>query len=144
MLDALESVAVGAVVIVRFRLQAGIAPSQLISENNNNVTLLSSIRQKLSQAQQAQLSQYYNINPSKWAGVRSAQKPQEIIITRAARKGAKLAKNGSKIAIAGIEAKTADAERFQRQIKDCIDRNEKTLDRLSKSLYGLIKASMIK
>lgn len=126
------------------KLQAGIAPSQLISENNNNVTLLSSIRQKLSQAQQAQLSQYYNINPSKWAGVRSAQKPQEIIITRAARKGAKLAKNGSKIAIAGIEAKTADAERFQRQIKDCIDRNEKTLDRLSKSLYGLIKASMIK
>ena len=126
------------------RLQAGIAPSQLISENNNNVTLLSSIRWKLSQAQQAQLSQYYNINPSKWAGVRSAQKPQEIIITRAARKGAKLAKNGSKIAIAGIEAKTADAERFQRQIKDCIDRNEKTLDRLSKSLYGLIKASMIK
>ena len=57
--------------------------------------------------------------------IRSAQKPQEIIITRAARKGAKLAKNGSKIAIAGIEAKTADAERFQRQIKDCIDRNEK-------------------
>lgn len=126
------------------RLQAGTAPSQLISENNNNVTLLSSIRQKLSQAQQAQLSQYYNINPSKWAGVRSAQKPQEIIITRAARKGAKLAKNSSKIAIAGIEAKTVDAERFQRQIKDCIDRNEKTLDRLSKSLYGLIKASMIK
>lgn len=126
------------------RLWAGIAPSQLISENNNNVTLLSSIRQKLSQAQRAQLSQYYNINPSKWVGVRSAQKPQEIIITRAARKGAKLAKNGSKIAIAGIEAKTADAERFQRQIKDCIDRNEKTLDRLSKSLYGLIKASMIK
>lgn len=54
------------------------------------------------------------------------------------------AKNGSKIAVAGIEAKTADAERFQKQIKDCIDRNEKTLDRLSKSLYGLIKASMIK
>ena len=48
------------------------------------------------------------------------------------------------IAVAGIEAKTADAERFQKQIKDCIDRNEKTLDRLSKSLYGLIKASMIK
>lgn len=59
------------------RLQAGIAPSQLISENNNNVTLLSSIRQKLSQAQQAQLSQYYNINPSKWAGVRSAQNPRK-------------------------------------------------------------------
>lgn len=35
------------------------------------------------------------------------------------------AKNGSKIAVAGIEAKTADAERFQKQIKDCIDRNEK-------------------
>lgn len=126
------------------RLQEGIAPSQLISENNNNVALLSSIKEKLSQAQRAQLSQYYNINPSKWAGVRSAQKPQEIIITRAARKGAKLAKNDYKIAIAGIKAKTADAERCQRQIKDCIDRNEKTLDRLSKSLYGLIKASMIK
>ena len=30
------------------------------------------------------------------------------------------------------------------QIKECIDRNEKVIDRLSKSLYGLIKASMIK
>lgn len=54
------------------------------------------------------------------------------------------AKNGSKIAVAGIEAKTADAERFQKQIKETIDRNEKAIDRLSKSLYGIIKASMIK
>ena len=40
------------------------------------------------------------------------------------------AKNGSKIAVAGIEAKTADAERFQKQIKETIDRNEKAIDRL--------------
>jgi hypothetical protein len=53
-------------------------------------------------------------------------------------------KNGAKIAIAGIHAKTADAERFQRQIKECIDRNEKAIDRLSKTLYGIIKSSMIK
>ena len=57
---------------------------------------------------------------------------------------ARSAKNGAKITVAGIEAKTADAERFQKQIKECIDRNEKVIDRLSKSLYGLIKASITK
>lgn len=60
------------------------------------------------------------------------------------KRGVVSAKNGSKIAVAGIEAKTADAERFQKQIKETIDRNEKAIDRLSKSLYGIIKASMIK
>ena len=68
--------------------------------------------------------------------------PEQISIIK--KGGVVSAKNGSKIAVAGIEAKTADAERFQKQIKECIDRNEKAIDRLSKSLYGLIKASMIK
>lgn len=84
--------------------------------------------------QQENKAQHYNIPNTRWSASISFVKKGGIIS----------AKNGSKIAVAGIEAKTADAERFQKQIKDCIDRNEKTLDRLSKSLYGLIKASMIK
>lgn len=55
-----------------------------------------------------------------------------------------IAKNGAKIIVAGIQAKTKDAERFQKQIKNSIDRNEKLLDRLSKSLYGYVKASIVK
>lgn len=53
-------------------------------------------------------------------------------------------KNGSKIEVANIRAKTERAKRFQNQIEKAIDRNEKILNRLSKSLYGYVKASIVK
>ena len=59
------------------------------------------------------------------------------------RLGGKLAKGGRTsadyIAVAGIQARTSDANRFQRQIKATIDRNEKVIDRLARSMYDLIK-----
>lgn len=101
--------------------------------------------QKVSRVETDQLRQYYNIPNTRWSGKAGVPNtPWSASISFVKKGGIISAKNGSKIAVAGIEAKTADAERFQKQIKDCIDRNEKTLDRLSKSLYGLIKASMIK
>lgn len=98
--------------------------------------------QKVSRVENEQLRQYYNIPNTRWSGKSMQSIPEQISIIK--KGGVVSAKNGSKIAVAGIEAKTADAERFQKQIKECIDRNEKAIDRLSKSLYGLIKASMIK
>lgn len=101
--------------------------------------------QKVSRVETDQLRQHYNIPNTRWSGKAGVPNtPWSASISFVKKGGIISAKNGSKIAVAGIEAKTADAERFQKQIKDCIDRNEKTLDRLSKSLYGLIKASMIK
>lgn len=94
--------------------------------------------QKVSRAETDQLRQYHNVPNTRWAG-KTMNTPWSPTISKAV-----YGKNGAKIAVAGIKARTADAERFQKQIKECIDRNDKAIDRLSKSLYGLIKASMIK
>ena len=97
---------------------------------------------KVSRVENEQLRQHYNIPNTRWSGKSMQSIPEWISIIK--KGGVVSAKNGSKIVVAGIEAKTADAERFQKQIKETIDRNEKAIDRLSKSLYGIIKASMIK
>ena len=119
------------------KVLSGTNPSDLLSspQEFNSYKLAA---QKVSRAETEQLRQYYNIPNTRWSG-KTMNTPWSLTMSKAIS-----AKNGAKIDIAGIEAKTADAERFQKQIKECIDRNEKVIDRLSKSLYGLIKASMIK
>lgn len=124
------------------KVLSGTNPSSLSTQEFNSYRLAA---QKVSRVETDQLRQHYNIPNTRWSGKAGVPNtPWSASISFVKKGGIISAKNGSKIAVAGIEAKTADAERFQRQIKDCIDRNEKTLDRLSKSLYGLIKASMIK
>lgn len=117
------------------KVLSGTNPSSLPSQEFNSYKLAA---QKVSRVETEQLRQYYNVPNTRWSG-KTPSTPWSPTISKAIS-----AKNGAKIAVAGIEAKTADAERFQKQIKECIDRNEKAIDRLSKSLYGLIKASMIK
>ena len=117
------------------KVLSGTNPSSLSSQEFNSYKLAA---QKVSRVETEQLRQYYNIPNTRWSR-KTPSTPWSPTISKAVS-----AKNGAKIAIAGIKAKTADAERFQKQIKECIDRNEKAIDRLSKSLYGLIKASMIK
>lgn len=124
------------------KVLSGTNPSSLSTQEFNSYRLAA---QKVSRVETDQLRQHYNIPNTRWSGKAGVPNtPWSTSISFVKKGGVISAKNGSKIAVAGIEAKTADAERFQKQIKDCIDRNEKTLDRLSKSLYGLIKASMIK
>lgn len=124
------------------KVLSGTNPSSLSTQEFNSYRLAA---QKVSRVETDQLRQHYNIPNTRWSGKAGVPNtPWSASISFVKKGGIISAKNGSKIAVAGIEAKTADAERFQKQIKDCIDRNEKTLDRLSKSLYGLIKTSMIK
>lgn len=124
------------------KVLSGTNPSSLSTQEFNSYRLAA---QKVSRVETDQLRQHYNIPNTRWSGKAGVPNtPWSASISFVKKGGIISAKNGSKIAVAGIEAKTVDAERFQKQIKDCIDRNEKTLDRLSKSLYGLIKASMIK
>lgn len=120
------------------KVLSGTNPSSLQPNEFNQYRLA---MQKVSRVENEQLRQHYNIPNTRWSGKSMQSIPEQISIIE---KGVVSAKNGSKIAVAGIEAKTADAERFQKQIKETIDRNEKAIDRLSKSLYGIIKASMIK
>lgn len=121
------------------KVLSGTNPSSLQPNEFNQYKLA---MQKVSGVENEQLRQYYNILNTRWSGKSMPSIPEQISIIK--KGGVVSAKNGSKIAVAGIEAKTADAERFQKQIKETIDRNEKAIDRLSKSLYGIIKASMIK
>lgn len=121
------------------KVLSGTNPSSLQPNEFNQYRLA---MQKVSRVENEQLRQHYNIPNTRWSGKSMQSIPEQISIIK--KGGVVSAKNGSKIAVAGIEAKTADAERFQKQIKETIDRNEKAIDRLSKSLYGLIKASMIK
>lgn len=121
------------------KVLSGTNPSSLSTQEFNSYRLAA---QKVSRVETDQLRQHYNIPNTRWSGKSMQSIPEQISIIK--KGGVVSAKNGSKIAVAGIEAKTADAERFQKQIKETIDRNEKAIDRLSKSLYGIIKASMIK
>lgn len=121
------------------KVLSGTNPSSLQPNEFNQYKLA---MQKVSRVENEQLRQHYNIPNTRWSGKSMQSIPEQISIIK--KGGVVSAKNGSKIAVAGIEAKTADAERFQKQIKETIDRNEKAIDRLSKSLYGIIKASMIK
>lgn len=121
------------------KVLSGTNPSSLQPNEFNQYRLA---MQKVSRVENEQLRQHYNIPNTRWSGKSMQSIPEQISIIK--KGGVVSAKNGSKIAVAGIKAKTADAERFQKQIKETIDRNEKAIDRLSKSLYGIIKASMIK
>ena len=121
------------------KVLSGTNPSSLQPNEFNQYRLA---MQKVSRVENEQLRQHYNIPNTRWSGKSMQSIPEQISIIK--KGGVVSAKNGSKIAVAGIEAKTADAERFQKQIKETIDRNEKAIDRLSKSLYGIIQASMIK
>ena len=114
--------------------------STLASDNERRAYLEAS--KIASQLETQMLREHLGIPASRWSGIRTmatTKQPWKETITDPIS-----AKNGAKIAVAGIQAKTKDAERFQRQIKEAIDRNEKALDRLSKSLYGYIKASIVK
>lgn len=53
------------------------------------------------------------------------------------------AKEGTKIRLANIRTKQKNKDRFAKQIKSDLDRNEKALARLSKSIYSYIKGKMV-
>lgn len=121
------------------KMMAGADYTSLDTEKGEDQLYLQA-RSKVTQAEQRQLGEYYGIQPSKWSGVRKFHE-QEI----KARNEDEIPglKDGGKVKVAGIKAKTADAERFQKAILASIERNEKVLDRLSKSMYGYIKASIV-
>lgn len=107
------------------KVLSGTNPSSLQPNEFNQYRLA---MQKVSRVENEQLRQHYNIPNTRWSGKSMQSIPEQISIIK--KGGVVSAKNGSKIAVAGIEAKTADAERFQKQIKECIDRNEKAIDYL--------------
>lgn len=142
------------------QVQTGaIAPSEL-SKDSRKWNLFIKAQKVAQELESELLREHKNIPRSKWHTSRKIAFDNEYAIKikkyvndgktideaiRLALKeknGGVLAKNGAKIAVAQIKARTKNAELFQKQIKESIDRNEKVLDRLSKSLYGYVKASI--
>lgn len=120
------------------KVVSGTNVSTLSKEDKQKYLDVAKIAQQL---ENQALREYYNVGNTRWTNLRrfSTNKPQQsdnITITER--------KNGGKIIVAGIKAKTADAERFQKSIKASIDRHEKILDRLSKGLYKQVNTLIIK
>lgn len=86
------------------KVLSGADPSSLSSKEEFNSYKLA--LQKVSRAETNQLRQYYDIPNTRWSG-KTPSTSWSPTISKAIS-----AKNGAKIAIAGIKAKTADAERF--------------------------------
>lgn len=107
------------------KVLSGTNPSSLQPNEFNQYRLA---MQKVSRVENEQLRQHYNIPNTRWSGKSMQSIPEQISIIK--KGGVVSAKNGSKIAVAGIEAKTADAERFQKQIKECIEMRKPQIDYL--------------
>lgn len=121
------------------QVKTGVLKPSDIAKDAEQYKLFQQAALLASDLENEQLRQYKGIPASRWAGVRAklASPEQDYIHITSA-------KDGAKIIVAGIKAKTADAERFQKSIKESLDRHEKILDRISKSLYGYIKQSIVK
>ena len=148
------------------QVQLGVLTPSEVQKDANKWDLFMKATKIAQELESDQLRESKNIPKSKWSNSRklAIQKEYEILIKEYTGQGLSFeqadqkareqltaqkrdggiieAKDGSKIEVARIKARTKNAELFQKQIKDSIDRNEKVLDRLSKSLYGYVKASI--
>lgn len=121
------------------KMMAGADYTDLDSSTGEDKLYLQA-RKKVSQAEQRQLSEYYKIPQSRWSRIQTVlnEEPNPLNIRHEGEY-----KKGGKLEVAGIKAKTANAERFQKNILESIKRNDKILDRVSKSMYGYIKSSIV-
>lgn len=101
------------------QIMAGVQPSSL-QNDANKLKLLYSAQKKISQAEQNQLKQYYNISQTKWANARQYNSPSFTPKIHLVRKGQK------------IKSNLADIREFQKQIKEGIKRSDKAIERLFK------------
>ena len=112
-------------------------PSSLTGADEQNYLKARNIYEQL---YNKMLKSYMGIPDTPWSNVRmfNAPKTEEFtpVITNP-----RSMKNGAKIEIAKIKARSKDADRFQKQIKEYHDRHQKMLEKLADSIYGFIKTS---
>lgn len=134
-------------VAVLKELNSGKSISDLSEEQQKLMTEVNKIIEELVTSRYAEwrgLIRYYTGTPK----INTEENnDEEVVIVKKEKKGddeegAAVKKKGGKIEVAGIKARTDDAERFQKLIIESIKRNEKTLDRLSKSMVNYVKDIM--
>lgn len=110
-----------------------IAPSSLASDTTK-YNLFAQAARRASELEEEQFRIYKGIPESKWKVARQMAEKKDNI---------QYDKEGAKIRIQNSKVKTKNADRFTKQIKSDLDRNEKALARLSKSIYSYIKGKMV-
>lgn len=121
-------------------LNSGKTFSSLSTDQQQAVLSANNIIQKLETSEWAKYKGLKRYDAARQFIKQESNPLDELEVTDPAT-GKKL-KDGGKIAVAGIRAKTADAERFQKLILESIKRHEKALDRLSKSMTSYVKDIM--
>lgn len=111
-----------------------IAPSSLTTDPVK-YQLFMRVADAASKLEREEFKTYMGIQNSKWTPIRqlATQKEHEL----------RIAKEGTKLRIQNSRVKTKNADRFAKQLKSDLDRNDKVLARLSKSIYSYIKGQMV-
>lgn len=113
-----------------------ITPSSL-SSDTTKYQLFIEAAETASKLEQEEFKKYKGIPDSKWSKVRNIASKKvddsEFVI----------AKEGTKLRIQNSKVRTKNADRFAKQLKSDLDRNDKVLARLSKSIYNYIKGQIV-
>ena len=102
-----------------------ITPSSLSSDTTKYQAFMEAA-EAASKLEQEEFKVHKGIN-TKWTPIRRAAKARE----------------GTKLKIQNSRVRTKNADRFAKQVKSDLDRNDKALARLSKSIYSYIKGQMV-
>lgn len=113
-----------------------ITPSSL-SSDATKYQLFMEVADAASKLEQEEFKKYKGIPNSRWSKIRgiASEKTDDGITV--------VAKEGTKLKIQNSRVRTKNADRFAKQLKSDLDRNDKALARLSKSIYSYIKGQMV-
>lgn len=119
------------------QVKKGLVTPSSLSSDTTKYQLFMEVADAASKLEQEEFKKYKGIPNSRWSKVRdiAAGKTDDGITL--------VAKEGTKLKIQNSRVRTKNADRFAKQLKSDLDRNDKALARLSKSIYSYIKGQMV-
>ena len=118
------------------QVKKGLVTPSSLSSDATKYQLFMEVANAASKLEQEEFKKYKGIPNSRWSKVRN-------IATEKTDDGVIIGKEGTKLKIQNSRVRTKNADRFAKQLKSDLDRNDKALARLSKSIYSYIKGQMV-
>lgn len=118
------------------QVKKGLVTPSSLSSDATKYQLFMEVADEASKLEQEEFKKYKGIPNSRWSKVRN-------IATEKTDDGVIIGKEGTKLKIQNSRVRTKNADRFAKQVKSDLDRNDKALARLSKSIYSYIKGQMV-
>ena len=118
------------------QVKKGLVTPSSLSSDATKYQLFMEVADAASKLEQEEFKKYKGIPNSRWSKVRNiaTEKTDDDVI---------IGKEGTKLKIQNSRVRTKNADRFAKQLKSDLDRNDKALARLSKSIYSYIKGQMV-